>query len=151
MRDGSRVAQTAQPAGAPPSSDEVSELDERYGRSPRTRVRSRVLVIGAAIVFVVVFAVWVVWAGLDGTASAIEVRDTGYVLTDSTATVRFELSMDPGTAATCAVQALDDGFEIIGWKIVDIPASTERTRGFVETVRTLIRPNTGLIYRCWLA
>jgi hypothetical protein len=147
------MAQTAEsrPSTTSASPGAASELDARYGRSPRTRIRSRVLVIGAAIAFVVVFAVWVVWAGLDGTTSSVEVRDTGYVLSDSSATVRFEVSMDPGTAATCAVQALDESFEIIGWKIVDIPASTERTRGFVETVRTLIRPNTGLIYRCWLA
>jgi hypothetical protein len=127
------------------------ELDSRYGRTRGTRLRARVFVIAAAIVFVVVFAAWVVWAGLDGTTGEIEVRDTGYVLSDTSATVRFEVSMTPGTRATCAVQALDESFEIIGWKIVDIPASTERTRGFVETVRTLIRPNTGLIYRCWLA
>jgi len=127
------------------------ELDARYGRTPARRARARVWVISAGIAFVAVFGAWVVWAGLDGTTADIEVRDTGYLLSDGAATVRFEVSMTPGTAATCAIQALDESFEIIGWKLVDIPPSTERTRAFVETVRTLIRPNTGLIYRCWLA
>jgi hypothetical protein len=127
------------------------ELEARYGRSTSARVRARIWVISAAVAFVAVFAAWVLWAGLDGTTADLEVRDTGYVLSDGAATVRFEISMTPGTAATCAVQALVESFEIIGWKLVDIPPSTERTRAFVETVRTLIRPNTGLIYRCWLA
>ncbi len=145
------MAGTASPSAPTTGSSPDAELDARYGRSTARRKRSRLLTLGAAIVFAALFTAWVVWGGLDGTTADIGVRDTGYVLTDSTATVRFEITMDPGTAATCAVQALDDSFEIIGWKIVEIPASSERTRGFVETVRTVIRPNTGLIYRCWLA
>ncbi|BDI23571.1 DUF4307 domain-containing protein [Herbiconiux sp. L3-i23] len=126
------------------------DLDERYGRTPDSRRRGRLIAWGAGIAVALVFLAWVVWAGLDGTAPKLEVRDTGYQLTESTATARFQVTVDPGTAVRCAVQALNEQFEIVGWKVVDLPPSDERTRGFVETVRTTMQPNTGLIYRCWL-
>lgn len=127
------------------------DLDRRYGRTRWSRRRTLALGISAAVAVIAVFAAWVVWGGFDGTSKDLEVRDTGYVISsDDSVTVRFELTVDPGLETECAVQALSEQFEIIGWKLVSIPASTERTRGFVETVRATSTPNTGLIYRCWL-
>jgi len=48
------------------------------------------------------------------------------------------------------VQALNSTFAIVGWVIVDVAASSERTRTFTKTVRTTELAVTGLIYRCWL-
>ncbi|MFD1714329.1 DUF4307 domain-containing protein [Amnibacterium flavum] len=127
-----------------------SDLDARYGRTRRSRLRNRTIAWIAAVAVAVVFAAWVVWAGLDGTGPSLEVRDTGYYTGQDTATARFELTVDPGTPVRCAVQALNAEYEIIGWKVVDIPPSDERTRAFAETVRTTMQPDTGLIYRCWL-
>lgn len=126
------------------------DLDARYGRTPATRRRRRLLGIVGASAVTLVFLAWVIWAGLDGTAPELETRDTGYQLTDDSATARFEVTVEPGTAVRCAVQALSEDFEIVGWKVIDLPTSTERTRGFVETVRTTMPPTTGLISRCWL-
>jgi hypothetical protein len=127
-----------------------TSLDDRYGRTRATSRRNKVAAWAAGAAVALVFVVWVIWAGLDGTASAIEVRDTGYELTDSTATAEWQLTVNPGTETRCAVQALSESFEIVGWKVVDIPASDQRTRAFTETVRTTMPPTTGLIYRCWL-
>lgn len=126
------------------------DLDDRYGRTAKVRTRGRFIAWAAGVAVAVVFIAWVVWAGLDGTAPQLEVRDTGFQLTETTATARFQVTVDPGTKVRCAVQALNESFEIVGWKVVDLPPSDERTRGFVETVRTTMEPNTGLIYRCWL-
>jgi hypothetical protein len=126
------------------------DLDARYGRTPGTRRRGLLIAWLAGIATAIVLIVWVVWAGLDGDSSSLDVRDTGYQLTDTSATARFEVTVDPGTAVRCAVQALNEQFEIVGWKIVDLAPSDERTRAFVETVRTTMEPTTGLIYRCWL-
>ena len=51
---------------------------------------------------------------------------------------------------SCALQALNAEFAIVGWKIVELPGGTERTRAFVENVRVTEPAVTGLIYRCWL-
>ena len=126
-------------------------LDERYGRTPDAERRTRRLMIIAGIVFAAVFTAWVVWGGLSGTNAELEVRDLGYAnVTDTSIEVRWEVSVEPGTTVSCAVQALNESFGIVGWRIVELPASADRTRVFVETIRTAEPPVTGLPYRCWL-
>jgi len=126
-------------------------LDERYGRTPSAERRQRTLMIIAGVIFALVFTAWVVWGGLSGTNASIETRELGYAnVTDSSIDVRWEVSVDPGQPVGCAIQALNESFGIVGWRIIEIPASTERTRVFVETIRTAEPAVTGLPYRCWL-
>jgi hypothetical protein len=126
-------------------------LDERYGRTPGAERRTRVLVIIAGVVFTAVFAAWVVWGGLSGTNAELETRELGYSnVSERSIDVRWEVSVAPGTNVTCAIQALNENFGIVGWKIVDLGPASERTRVFAETLRTAEQPVTGLPYRCWL-
>jgi hypothetical protein len=131
--------------------DAEASLDARYGRSTSRAKRSRLIGIVAAASFVVVFAAWVIWAGLIGPQTQLEVIDTGHVIVDdSLVQVRYELNVEPGTTTSCAVQAMNSSFSIVGWKIVDNPASEKRTRTLGADVRTTELGVTGLIYRCWL-
>jgi len=126
-------------------------LDERYGRTAGAERRTRAAMIVAGIVFAIVFTAWVVWGGLSGSNAELETRELGYSNVSATSIdVRWEVSVSPGTDVSCAIQALNESFGIVGWKIVDLPPSTERTRVFVETLRTAEQPVTGLPYRCWL-
>ena len=126
-------------------------LDERYGRTPGSERRTRTLMIVAGVVFAVVFTAWVVWGGLSGTNAELETRDLGYSnVTETSIDVRWEVSVAPGTDVSCAIQALNESFGIVGWKVVELPPSTERTRVFSETLRTAEQAVTGLPYRCWL-
>ena len=129
----------------------MSDLDARYGRSPRATRRNRRIAVATAIAFAVVFAAWLLWAGLLQTPAQLEVRDTGFLIRDDRAiSVRWEVSTDTGNEVSCAVQALNSSFGIVGWSIVEIPASNQRTRVLTETLRTSELAVTGLIYRCWL-
>lgn len=126
-------------------------LDERYGRTPGAERRTRRLMVIAGVIFAAVFTAWVVWGGLSGTNAELEVRDLGYAnATDTSIDVRWEVSVAPGTTVSCAVQALNESFGIVGWRIIELPASADRTRVFVESIRTAEPPVTGLPYRCWL-
>lgn len=126
-------------------------LDERYGRTAGAERRTRTGMIVAGIVFAIVFTAWVVWGGLSGTNAELETRELGYAnVTDTSIDVRWEVSTTPGTEVSCAIQALNESFGIVGWRIVELPASSERTRVLTETLRTAERPVTGLPYRCWL-
>ncbi|MBX9718102.1 MAG: DUF4307 domain-containing protein [Microbacteriaceae bacterium] len=126
-------------------------LDERYGRTAGAERRTRTGMIVAGVVFAVVFTAWVVWGGLSGTNAELETRELGYAnVTNSSIDVRWEVSVEPGTAVSCAIQALNASFGIVGWRIVELPPSTDRTRVFAETLRTAEPPVTGLPYRCWL-
>ncbi len=126
-------------------------IDERYGRGPARRRRTRIfaLVAGAGVLAVVV--AWVVWAGLLGPGASLGSRDLGYSLVgDDAIEVRYEVTVDGGRTVSCALQALNETFAIVGWKVVPIPASEEGTRQFRESLRTSEPAVTGLIYRCWL-
>ncbi len=127
-------------------------LDSRYGRTPRNRSRQRWLMWTVAAGFVVVFAAWVVFAGLDSARGGLQNRDIAFTLLDDHhVDVTFEVSAPTGTRSYCAVQALSEQQAIVGWRVVEIPPADRFTRVFTERVRTIDTPVTGLIYRCWLA
>ena len=130
----------------------AASLDARYGRSPSSRKRARVIGITVAAAFAIVLVAWVVWGGLVGAPNAqfkaVDARHT--IVSDSAVDVTWEFTAPPGTEARCAVQAMNSTFAIVGWKEVDVPASTENTRVFTERVLTTELAVTGLIYRCWL-
>ena len=131
---------------------ETDALAARYGRTRTSRTRDRLLLIGAAVAFAVVLVAWVVWAGLDGQKPTVQATDTGHrLLNDERAVeVSWTLSVPPGNPTACIVQAYDEDFTIVGWKVVDIPASDRHLRTFTERVRVAREANTGLISTCWL-
>ncbi|MFJ4294815.1 DUF4307 domain-containing protein [Curtobacterium sp. NPDC089689] len=138
-------------APAPAAATTAAALDDRYGRTPSRNRRARALAIAAAIAVVVVFAVWAIWAGPGQTSHGLDTDDVGYeVLSDHATVVHSQVSLDPGTEAECAVQVLDKSFTIVGWKVVTIPASDQRSRTISTEVRTTTRGVTGLIHDCWV-
>ena len=127
------------------------DLDARYGRTPSSRRRTVWVAAIAAVAFAIVFVAWLIWGGLLEAPAQFEARDAGHELvSDAEVSVTWQFSVEPGTTASCAVQALDERFAIVGWKVVDVPASEQRTRMLTETLRTTEQAVTGLIYRCWL-
>ena len=100
--------------------------------------------------FLVVIA-WVLWVGLLGPSASLDSRDIGYQLVgDNSVEVRYEVTADTGRNVSCAVEALAEDFSIVGWHVVELPPSDQRTRQFRATLRTTQPAVTGLIYRCWL-
>ena len=127
------------------------DLDARYGRSPSSARRTRIISISAAAAFVAVFAAWLVWGGLLGAPAELEVKDVGHtIVDDSEVLVRFEVSADANENVSCAIQALNSSFSVVGWRIIDLGPTDKRTRSLTESVRTSELAVTGLIYRCWL-
>lgn len=127
------------------------ELDARYGRTPTAARRTRWVVAASAVAFVIVFAAWLLWGGLLAPPAQFEAKDTAHQAIDDTAmSVTWQFTSEPGTPARCAVQALNSTFGIVGWKVVDVPPSSQRIREFTDVVRTTELAVTGLIYRCWL-
>jgi Domain of unknown function (DUF4307) len=127
-------------------------LAVRYGRTRTRRTRDRLLLIAGAVAVAIVVIAWVVWAGLDGRNPSIEATDTGHRLMNEQRAVEvsWTLSVPPGNETACIVEALDDAFTVVGWRVVEIPASDRHLRSFTETVRVAREATTGLISRCWL-
>lgn len=138
-------------SGPTPATQAVTDLDARYGRTPRSAGRTRLIAIIAAAAVAIVFVAWVVWAGLGGTPAQFQSVDQGYtIVSDGEIQVQYTFSTEPGTSASCAVQALNDTFAIVGWKVVDLPASDQHTRVLNETLLTTELAVTGLVHSCWL-
>jgi hypothetical protein len=126
-------------------------IDQRYGRTPGRARRERLILIVAGILFGLVIGAWVIWAGLDSVSGGLDTRDLGHKVNDEfSVNVQYEVTVPQGTEVSCALQAQNDKHAIVGWKIVDLPASDSYTRRFTEEVRTSELAVTGLIYRCWL-
>ncbi len=135
-----------------PEHDADDALAARYGRTRARRTRDRLLLIAGAVVVAVVLVAWVVWAGLDGQQPTVEATDTGHRLINEERAVEvsWTLSVPPGNESACIVQALDEDFTVVGWRVLEIPASDRHLREFTERVRVAREANTGLISRCWL-
>ena len=128
-------------------------LADRYGRSanPRGPIRRNLNVIIPSIVIIIGLVIWGASTDVLGFGPKAEVRDLGYSnLTDSSVTVKFELTATPGREVACAVQAQNTAFAIVGWKVFVYPPSTQRIRDIEETIKTSQPATTGLVYQCWL-
>jgi hypothetical protein len=136
---------------SPSVQDTATELDRRYGRTPQGARRTRVILVSTAAAFAVVLVAWLVWGGLLSANADIEAVDTGHTVVDDTLVqVRYQLTVEPGTPVTCAFQAQNSTFAIVGWKIIEVEPSQRRVRTLGTEIRTTELAVTGLIYRCWL-
>ena len=136
---------------SPTVQDTAAELDRRYGRTRGNARRTRLILVSSAAAFAVVLVAWLVWGGLLSANSDIEAVDTGHTIVDDTLVqVRYQLTVEPGSPVSCAFQAQNSTFAIVGWNIVDVPPSERRTRTLGAEIRTTELAVTGLIYRCWL-
>lgn len=128
-----------------------SDLDARYGRTPARAARMRVFAIAAAAGVAVVVLAWVAWAGLLGPSASLETKDVGYLaVTDDTGEVRWQLTAPADTPVSCALKAVSEKHAVVGWRVVEVPASSETTRVLRATLRTSEPTVSGSVYRCWL-
>jgi len=128
----------------------AAELDARYGRTVTpARRRVRWIVVGIVAVALVAVLSWVV---VTNTMDDVRADDVAMQVVDErTVELAFQVSGPTGREIACALEALDEEFGIVGWRIVEIPASTDHTRVFRERIPTVAPATTGLVNSCWVA
>lgn len=125
----------------------AKQLDERYGRARKRRLP---WIIGAILATALVIAAS--WMTVARSLDAVDADDLGYKVIDAhSVSVRFQITAPPGRDLICAIEALDQEFGVVGWKIVEIPATDAHMRRFDETVPTVAEATTGLVNGCWVA
>lgn len=133
-------------------SAEASHLDARYGRSrkPDRSRRRRVIAVGATAGAIALG--WIVWAALSSTDAQLNATDVSHALRNDERQVdlSWQLSVRPGTATSCIVKALNDDFTVVGWKVIDVPASDREIRVLNTTLNVALPANTVLVDRCWI-
>ena len=142
---------TTKPTPASPGT-ESALLRERYGNTPRERRKVVISLWMAGVVAAIILVCWVIWGGLADGRGRIDQRVLGYSVTDaSTVEVDFELTAPRESTVYCPVQAMNEKFAIVGWKLLEIGPSEDPTRRFTEPVVTSEEAVTGLLGTCWVA
>jgi hypothetical protein len=147
------VTSEDQPAASTPAN---TTLANRYGGQKRVlagRTRRNVVIAGLAAGIGIM-----AWMSTSLTTETVSFKDIGYSTTDSTqAEIDFQVTKEPGTAAKCAVKALDAKFAVVGWKVVDIgpnPADASadggRTTAHRVELRTESQSVSGVVDNCWI-
>ncbi|MDL9980770.1 DUF4307 domain-containing protein [Microbacterium candidum] len=124
-------------------------LDERYGR--RRAARSRRTTLIAVIAVAAVIVGWFGWYTITDSSNSIEAEATGFSIPDQhSVSVTFQITSPPGSALACIIEADDEQHGIVGWKVVEYPASSAHHRAFTEIVPTVGQAITGLVNTCWV-
>ena len=142
--------QPAAPAPAPTS------LANRYGGQKRAlggKAKRNLLIVAVAAGIGVM-----AWISTSAATESVGFKDIGYSTPDATlAEIDFQVTKNPGTAAKCAVKALDSKFAVVGWKILDVgpnaaDAGTDGGRTTVHRVRlhTESQAVSAVVDNCWI-
>ncbi|GAA5150497.1 hypothetical protein GCM10025768_15530 [Microbacterium pseudoresistens] len=124
-----------------------AELDERYGRTGSKRVP---WIVGGALAVAVVGVAG--WMTVRSAMDDVDITGTGYrVIDEHSVTVDFQITAPRDRDVHCIVEAQDEEFGVVGWKVVEYPASADHARAFSETVPTVALATTGLVNSCWVA
>ena len=125
------------------------ELDERYGRVRHPAGRRTFWVTVAVVA--ATFVAGLSWLTISNSLDEVGFDETGYeVVDDRTVTVSFQATPPAGAAFACALQALDEDFGTVGWRVIEYSAFEETTRAFMETIPTVAPATTGTVHSCWI-
>lgn len=120
-------------------------LAARYGKTPSGGKASRNRIIALAVTLITLFLAWAIWVTIDG-STAVKSQVIGYEVIDAGQTsVRYSVD-SPSGPAKCAIQVLNQGYAVVGYKEVEVAASGE----FETFVNTTELGVTGLVDKCWL-
>ena len=137
-------------------------LESRYGIKPKSKARNRALIIGGASLLVAAFGLWQFGIG-SYNAKAATGEVVGYsVPSERQITLTINVTKPANATATCALQALNESFGVVGYKEVrfgpdqatgDSQASmdsTQTTHQYAETFNTIEMAVSGVVDSCWL-
>ncbi|MEV8250688.1 DUF4307 domain-containing protein [Microbacterium sp. NPDC076768] len=125
----------------------AQELDERYGRTPRRRLP---WIIGGSVALLVVGAFS--WMTVAQSMGSVDADDLGFELVDEhSVSLTFQVTGVQGRDVVCALEALDEEFGVVGWKIVEIDAAESQSQALTVSIPTVARATTGLVNTCWVA
>jgi hypothetical protein len=123
------------------------QLDERYGR---TRRRRTPWIIAGIVAILLVGGYG--WGIVAQSMNQVDADDLGYTLVDEhSVDVRFQITGVQGKDVVCIVEALDEEFGVVGWKVVEIPAGDSHAQALATTIPTVAEATTGLVNTCWVA
>lgn len=124
------------------------KLAERYGR---TRSATSRRVTWTIIGVVAVAATGLLgWSTVSNALSTVDTDTTGFTLAPHAVDVRFQVSIAPGTEVACSLEAQDADHAIVGFRVIEVPASEDHSRVLTERIPTIAEATTGFVRSCWI-
>lgn len=124
-------------------------LDERYGRT-RSRRSRRWWTLGAGAAIAAGVGV-IAWYAFASAADAVDTTTTAFhLIDDHTVTVTFQITGPADKAIACVLEADDADHGVVGWKVVQYPASGTHAQAFTEQIPVTGIATTGFVNTCWV-
>lgn len=93
----------------------------------------------------------VAYASWPSPGAEMSTDPVGFTVPDATSTlVDFKLTKSPEATVTCAVQALNEGYAVVGWEYVTIGPAEESVTHHRAELRTVSLATTGSVHTCWV-
>ncbi|UQN15755.1 DUF4307 domain-containing protein [Gulosibacter sp. ACHW.36C] len=128
----------------------MTDLDARYGKSPRASRRRTGVSIGVAVALVIAVVVFWALTALNPGAT-IEAQTGGFTVgSPSATTVTARVSVQPGTPVACAIQASNESSSIVGYQVVELEPQTQQHQTVHVTLRTTSAADTAEVRECWV-
>jgi hypothetical protein len=136
-----------------PQTSSSLTVSNRYGTPGRSLSRRAKLALAGGALGVAVVGAGFLALGQNG--PQIDSKDIGFAVADAGhMTVDFQVTKDPEATVQCAVQALNDNYAVVGWKVATIgpaDATTAGTTAHRVQLRTESLAVSGGVDSCWAA
>lgn len=134
----------------------MSDLEARYGasrrsssKSPQNEGNQRWWIIAVVLLIVGTVVFWALtYANPDTTVEAQTTRFSP--ISDTEASIQARVSVQPGYELACAFEAQNELKAVVGFKIVELPASEEQHQVVNLTMRTTQSADTVIVRECWI-
>lgn len=128
-------------------------LAGRYGDSAKRRGTTRWVLIGLGVFVAVVMIAWAVWgSGLGSKASQLQYTATASDTVDGQhIAVSFTVDAPAHAAVSCAVEAQNLGFTVVGYDVVHLKPTAKTHHVVTKSLITYEPAVSGSLDKCWLS
>ena len=124
-------------------------LANRYGKNPAKARNQRILWTAVGAILVVTFFTWALIVNF-GAPSQISGTIQNFTVNSAIQTTATVTVSNPDMRnGTCAVRVLNEGFFIVGYKEVAIPAALGKSATISTSINTTMNGVSASIDRCW--
>lgn len=143
---------SAMPVAAPADRADAAStqsLEDRYGTGRKRRF-DRTFAWATAGLLVLAGVGFLAFSGWQ-TANQVSAQDIGYTKTgELTLDMKFEVTAPAQTPVACAIEALNTSKATVGWTVIELPVTDQRTYVVTTPLHTTTPATAVTAKECWI-